>query len=207
MLFGHKTRNTKYAVLVIMILFVLCPVINILSQEAIEESGEKKEYQIRQGDRLHIAIYPQSEFDADVEVDNKGDIFFKFLKNVHAEGMTTEELALKLRDLLEKDYLVNPSVRVTVAGANRGEVVIIGQVEKPGTYPYKTNNPLTLIRLVSLAGGFKNTANINGTKIIRMRKSGEDKTINVKVSKILDGKEDDIELEPSDIVVVPESFF
>lgn len=169
-------------------------------------TGEK-EYKIQKKDVLSIVVYPQTELNRELEVDKNGNVFFSFLGDLRIEGLSVNEFTIKLKDILEKDYLVNPSVSVRVVKPHYGEVVIIGQVTKPGTYPYDREAPTTLIGLVSEAGGFTDVANMNGTRVMRVQKGGEDRIINVKISRILDGKEENITLESGDIVVVPESFF
>jgi polysaccharide export outer membrane protein len=82
-----------------------------------------------------------------------------------------------------------------------GQLSIMGQVKKPGSFVMKES--LTLTQAVALAGGFTETANLISIKIIR--RSGEKKqTYEVNVRDILDGLMRDIELEPGDTVIVEE---
>ena len=66
---------------------------------------------------------------------------------------------------------------------------------------------MTLVRLISQAGGFTSLAAQNRVKIVRAVKDGPEISIQVDMHKVLEGKEKDAPLEPKDLVVVPESLF
>ena len=84
---------------------------------------------------------------------------------------------------------------------------IIGQVQKPGSYPY-LEKEITVVEAISQAGGFTPIASRNKTRIIRVE-NGMEKIINVKVDAITKSgkKGQDVLILPGDVIVVPESFF
>jgi len=94
----------------------------------------------------------------------------------------------------------------STAAGDGNTVVLFGQVARPGKYPF--NKGMTVIDAVSLAGGLTPIAAADGVKIIRTNE-GQRKTINIRLGLILRGRGNtqDIELEPYDVIVVPESFF
>ncbi|HXV28121.1 MAG TPA: polysaccharide biosynthesis/export family protein [bacterium] len=84
---------------------------------------------------------------------------------------------------------------------------IFGEVNKPGPIdPVLLGEQPTLVRVISLAGGFTRIAAPNRVRIVRVVNDREAK-IKVDAKKILKGKEKDIVLEPGDIIIVPESFW
>lgn len=84
---------------------------------------------------------------------------------------------------------------------------IIGQVQKPGSYPY-LEKEISLVEAISKAGGFTQIAARNKTRIIRVE-NGIEKIIQVKVDAITKSgkKAQDVKILPGDIIVVPQSFF
>ena len=84
---------------------------------------------------------------------------------------------------------------------------IIGQVQKPGSYPY-LEKEISIVEAISKAGGFTPIASRNKTRIIRVE-DGVEKIISVKVDAITKSgmKGQDILIVPGDVIVVPESFF
>lgn len=113
------------------------------------------------------------------------------------EDASSQNIKLQAEDLI---------VVGSTAAADGNTVVLFGQVTKPGKYPF--NKGMTVIDAVSLAGGLTPIAAADGVKIIRTNE-GQRKTINIRLGSILQGRGNtqNIELEPSDVIVVPESFF
>jgi polysaccharide export outer membrane protein len=73
-----------------------------------------QEYAIGPADVLTITVWGQPDLSRDYPVDPDGSLAFPFLGRVRAAGLTTPRLAARLAELLEKDYLVDPQVSVTV---------------------------------------------------------------------------------------------
>lgn len=94
----------------------------------------------------------------------------------------------------------------TIIVSEGGQVFVVGQVTRPGAYRLKRG--LTVVDVISLAGGLTQIAAPNGTKVIREENGGK-KTYVVPVSSILRGgdKSKDIALKANDTIVIPESFF
>ncbi|NOY69177.1 MAG: hypothetical protein GXP53_06745 [Deltaproteobacteria bacterium] len=100
--------------------------------------------------------------------------------------------------LADKDLLYIPKTE---------HIYIIGQVQHPGSYPYR-GKKTTLIEAISMAGGFTPIAAPNKTRIIRVE-NGKNKIIEVKVNAITKSgkKGQDVLILPGDVIVVPESLF
>src|SRR5262245_30625692 len=73
-----------------------------------------QEYTIGPGDVLRITVWGHDDLSKDYPVAQDGRVPFPLIGAVPAVGLTTTELAKRIRDLLEKDYLVNPQVIVGV---------------------------------------------------------------------------------------------
>ncbi len=66
---------------------------------------------------------------------------------------------------------------------------------------------MTVLQVVTKAGGFTRTAAPNRTKVIR-RENGIEQTVKVNLNKIRKGDRNlDIILKPGDTIVVPETYF
>jgi len=171
------------------------------------EDAPSPEYRIGPENVLQIDVYygRDRELDRKVRVSAKGYITFPLLGEVKAEGLTIAELEKRLTEMLEKDYLVNPQVSVFIE--EYSTVSVLGQVKEPGAYEIKGR--LSVVEVISMAGGFTKIANTNAVRVLRTYADGRKKTFVVKVNDIINkGREDeDIQLMPGDIVTVPESFF
>jgi len=73
-----------------------------------------QEYTIGPGDVLKITVWGHDDLSKDYPVAQDGRVPFPLIGSVQAVGLSTTDLAKRIRDLLEKDYLVNPQVIVGV---------------------------------------------------------------------------------------------
>ncbi len=170
---------------------------------AADSTGEDS-YLISAHDLIDITVLGESDLSLSVRVSERGTISFPLLGEVRTEGYTPIQFERRMEELLKEDYLVSPSVNITIR--EYGSISVLGQVQKPGTFEIKGR--LTVTRAIALAGGLTDTASPNGTRIIR-RHDGQEETIPVRLNDILkDGDlSHDIPLRPGDLLVVPESFF
>ncbi|MGH6976880.1 MAG: polysaccharide biosynthesis/export family protein [Stellaceae bacterium] len=150
-------------------------------------------YQLGAGDRVHIIVFGQSDLTGDYQVDGSGMLQFPLIGSVHAGGMTAGELQQAITSKLTPGYLRNPSVSVEVI--NYRPFSILGEVNKPGAFPYV--NGMTVFDAVALAGGFTYRAKDNDYRI-RRSESGQ------RVEFHANG---DTPVNPGDVIIVPERFF
>jgi polysaccharide export outer membrane protein len=166
-----------------------------------------EEYRISPGNVLQIEVFygKLEKLSVKVKVSPRGLITFPLLEEVKVEGLTVSGAKEKLTYLLKKDFFVNPQVFIFIE--EYSQVFITGEVKNEGSYPLKEN--LTVIELISLAGGFTEIAAPNRVKIIRILPDGSKEEIRVRVHDTIHRgrKEGHILLKPGDIVVVPESIF
>jgi len=175
---------------------------------AIAFSNQEAEYKIGTGDVLTITVYEQADLATKARVDAKGVINFPLIGSVTVGGLTVSETEETITTLLKADYLVNPQVSVFIEAYHPKKVFVMGFVNRPGEYELSKDRPTTILEAITMAGGFKEGAAQNGTKVVRME-NGKEITIQVKVTDITNKgyKEMDIPVQAGDIVVVPESFF
>lgn len=118
---------------------------------------------------------------------------------VKREGRSNEEITVELRKLVDKgDVSQNVAImdgdKVFIEKA--GLFYVTGQVKRPDSYKYQ--NKLTVMKAITMAGGFTDTASKGSIDIVRK--------VNGKEQVISDVDLDYL-VQPEDVVVVPESFF
>ncbi len=171
----------------------------------------KKAHQVAVGDLVRIKIYPEDQYvkGGEAEVSSEGTITLNVLGKVSVDGKTVAELEQLFTEILAKDYLVNPVVVVEVDESEKSKesIAILGQVQKPGTYDFPADGKLTLLQLISKAGGFTPVANVKKIKVIRKEEGKDAKVLRANAEAIISGNRPDIELQPDDVIHVGESFF
>jgi polysaccharide export outer membrane protein len=170
-----------------------------------------QEYTIGPGDILKIIVWGHDDLSKDYPVTLDGRVPFPLIGSVQAAGLTTSELATRVRDLLEKDYLVNPQVIVSVRDYLSSKVHVMGEAEKPGLF-YLTG-PTTLLEILSKAGGLSRSA---GKDLVLVRtetaKSGGTPGVSSTVLLRLDVRKiqagdvrENIHLQNGDMMFVPKA--
>lgn len=170
--------------------------------------AQKPEYKFLPTDVLSITVHDQSDLNTTTRITADGNITFPLIGTVAAEGLTIGELEASIKRLLEKDYLVTAQVLVFIKEYHARQVSVIGEVNAPGKYDMPEEKNITLLEAIALAGGFTRVADINQTQVMRVT-NGVTKTMIIRVSNITKkGQRDqDIPIEPEDVIFVPESFF
>lgn len=110
-----------------------------------------QEYRIGPGDKLNITVFGHPDLSVEAMVDGSGRISMPLLGLVQANSKTITELQEGIAAALDKDYIIKP--RIIVEVVNYRPFYILGDVNKPGSYPYIEG--MTVRMAVAIAGGFK----------------------------------------------------
>jgi polysaccharide export outer membrane protein len=154
------------------------------------------------GDVFDVRVYQDREMSGKYRVSPEGFVDLPLIGRLKVEGLTPSQLTEVVRERLADGYIKNPYVTIFVEQYNSKKVFILGQVQKPGTYTYENN--MNVVQAVTLAGGFTQYADKNGTIVTRISEGKEERFL-VPVEKISEGLARNFEVKPGDIVFVPES--
>ena len=154
------------------------------------------------GDVFEVTVYGEEKLSGVHRIAPDGAIQFPLVNRVVVEGMTANEIADELRRRLQDGYLREPSVSVFIKEYGSKKIFVLGEVQRPGTFPFTA--AMNIVEAITLAGGFKDSANSNYVIVTRQTKDG-DKRIPVPVEKITEGKAQNLSLQPGDIVFVPDT--
>jgi protein involved in polysaccharide export with SLBB domain len=132
-------------------------------------------------DRLRITVFGQPTLTGEYTLDGNGVLAFPLIGNVPANGSTTSELQQKIAAKLQPDYLVNPNVSAEIV--NRRPFYVVGEVQKPGNYPYVSD--ITAVNAIAMAGGFTRRARKNDFYIRRLDKDGKMVRIEANAGTVL----------------------
>ena len=167
----------------------------------------KTDYRIAPADLISITVYQDKDLDRKVRVNTNGTVSLPLIGSISIGGMTLADAQSSIEVKLAQ-YLVSPQVSLFIEDYGNKTVFVMGEVQKPGSYPIPTESRMTLLEAISTAGGFTPIAaqdrarvlrNVNGTSVTY--------TINTKEITQQGQKEKDMVLEPNDIIYVPQSFF
>ena len=126
-------------------------------------------YRLGPGDKLRITVYNEPGLTGEFTVTGSGTIAFPLIGGVPAGDRTIEALQDAIRAKLAQGYAKDP--RVSVEVLNYRPYYILGEINKPGEYPYSTG--LSVEQAVAAAGGFTYRAKTDKVLLRRARPDEE----------------------------------
>ena len=158
-------------------------------------------YKIGADDILKIDVWREDQLTRTVPVRPDGRITLPLLNDMRASGLTPMELAGAIRDEL-KNYVNNPQVTVSVMEINSRRIYVTGEVAKSGAFGLLPH--MTALQAISSTGGFTQFARPKNIYILRTEQGRQVKLpFNYKEALRGHNPEQNIELQPGDVIVVP----
>jgi len=150
-------------------------------------------YRVGPGDVISIRLFGEDDLNKEkIRLTDVGTVPYPVLGEIRVLGMRPVEIEKFIEDGLRGRYLKNPRVSVTVDEYR--PYFVTGEIGKAGSYPYTPG--ITVIKAITIAGGFKDRA--SKSKIFVAKESNPKEKRKVEFNTAL---------EPGDILTIEESFF
>jgi polysaccharide export outer membrane protein len=165
-------------------------------------------YVIGPGDQLNVFVWREPTLSIVVPVRPDGQISTPLVKDIVAVGKTPTQLGRDIETVLAK-YLRTPQVTVIVqnfVGTFASQVRVLGQVVRPG--PVRFRESMTLLDVLLEVGGLTQFAAGNRSKLVRTV-DGESVELRVRLERLLErgDLEENVPVQPGDVVIVPAAVF
>lgn len=151
------------------------------------------EYLLGTGDKLRLTVFNEPSLSGEFEVNSGGLISIPLIGSIKAQGETAHGLETAITQKLSSGYMRDPRVNIEVLKYR--PFYIIGEVSKPGEYPYR--NGMNIMSAVAVAGGFTYRAN---DQTVNIRRAGQAQEYSYPVTTTT-------MVLPGDIVRVSERLF
>lgn len=173
---------------------------------------------VRPGLVLNVYVLVAGKKEIEVKghrVADRGTIAIPLLGTVAVENLTLDEMAKKL-NASYMEYFINPQVVVEFERDDNkeglspwGSVTVLGRVKQPGKISIPATRDMTLSGAIQQAGGFDTSAKQSAVRITRRLANGkmDSREVNFHSVGDLGRLEDDVRLEPDDVIFVPELVF
>jgi polysaccharide export outer membrane protein len=152
------------------------------------------------GDCLDIAEYHTPEFHSTVRVSPSGTVSLPLIGEVKLVGLDEQAAGRAIEAaLLSKGMLLHPLVSVLITTYSGQDVSVLGEVTRPGVYPYTVHH--RLLDLLSAASGLSP----NAGRLVNVFHQGDPKTphpVALDPSGIDTSSDHNPELSPGDTVQV-----
>jgi protein involved in polysaccharide export with SLBB domain len=157
------------------------------------------------GDVFTMQIIGERDLPGEYQIASDGFVNLPYVHRLHVEGLEPQEISDLIRQrLIDAKILSDPSVIIRVREYSSKHITILGQVSRVGSYPFSPG--ITLVRAISMAGGFNSIAKKDHVSLTRKTKTGT-RTVVLSVDAIMEGGSPDVLLQPGDQIYVQERIF
>ena len=164
-------------------------------------------YRIEAGDTVAVKVFREPTLDTNQRVSKDGTINYPLLGVIHVGGKTTNEAAVQIAALLDKDYIVRPQVAVSIATYTKQKFTVLGQVTTPGSYEIPEEQTVDLLTAIARAGGFTRLAQPAKVTVRRVT-DGQEEVFTVDAKRLMNDKASKrFLIQPNDTISVAERFF
>ncbi len=135
---------------------------------AVCAQDKQRDYQLGPGDHIRIMVFRNPDLTLETRIAESGSITYPLIGTVELGGLTMSAAEARIaRSLKDGGYLEQPQVNITLLQVRSSQVVVMGQVARPGRYPLESNS-MRLSDILSMAGGISpggaDTVVLNGTR-------------------------------------------
>jgi protein involved in polysaccharide export with SLBB domain len=149
--------------------------------------------QLQAGEKIRVMVFGENSLSGEYQIDPSGFVSLPLAGTIKAAGLTQDGLARELEANLRSGYLKDPKVTVSILEFR--PFYILGEVEKPGSYPYSSG--LNIMSAIATAGGTTYRAS-QSTVLIQHPGEGEMRAYDASKP---------VPILPGDIIQVPRRYF
>jgi polysaccharide export outer membrane protein len=151
-------------------------------------------------DELKVNVFNEEDLTTpDAVVDQAGNLSMPLIGEIHAGGLSPEQLAKAVERAYAGKYLRDPHVNIVLIKPAPRVISVEGEVKNPGVY--EVQQGYTLLSALAMAGSPLETAKFNEVLIFR-QKDGQRMGGRFNVTDIRAGRADDPAVLPGDVIVV-----
>lgn len=163
-------------------------------------------YRLKPLDVIEMRVFQEQDMDTLCKIGANGEIILPLINNVKVAGLTLQQAQSRIKELYEKDYLVNANVSLYIREYAPQRVYVIGQVNRPGEVLFPPEEEMTLSRAIAGAMGTTRIANLRSLNVKRKMPDGTIKVFEVDLKAILSDKNaKDFPIYDGDTIEVTES--
>lgn len=166
------------------------------------------DYIIGPGDTIRVFVLRNPELGADVPVRPDGKVTTPLVQDMVAVGKTPSELSRDIEKVLG-EYVRSPQVSVIILqpASTYSQVRVVGQAVSPRAIPFRSG--MSVLDVIIAVGGLSEFASGNRARLVRTEKDGSVKRIKVRLEDLISKGDmsQNLQMEPGDVLVIPESAF
>jgi polysaccharide export outer membrane protein len=164
------------------------------------------DYQLQPGDVVHVQVFQEPDLERELRVSQDGQIALPMIGAIEVKNRTLSAVEKNVRDLYDRDYLVNPQINITIITYQKRTVNVMGAVNAPQAIEYPPEQTLTILDAISRAGGFNRYADRKKVLLTRTFADGHTEKYTINADQLIAGSSTEHwVLIKDDVIFVPES--
>ena len=172
-----------------------------------ENHAQSDSYVLQANDLVKITVFQEDDLTTETRISKSGYITFPLIGPVLLSGKSVAAATAEIRTRLDKDYIINPQVTLTLMEFAGQWVTVLGEVQKPGQVEIPPEGGLDLLGAIALAGGYTRVADPSHV-IVRRVINHQDRVLLVNAKRLSrDTTVPQFMVEPGDRISVGESLF
>ncbi|MET4665249.1 protein involved in polysaccharide export with SLBB domain [Sphingomonas sp. PvP056] len=164
----------------------------VVAQTLAQQDPADTDYPLGVADKVRIIVFDEPSLSGEFTVNANGALSLPLIGDVRAVGQTATEVAAVIRRHLMDGYVLQPRVSIDILTFR--PFYILGEVNKPGEYPYSSG--LTIDGAVATAQGYTYRAD---KRKVFIKHSGEAESAKARITP-------DLRVRPGDTIRVGERY-
>jgi polysaccharide export outer membrane protein len=158
-------------------------------------------------DEIAMTVFQEEDLTTKTTVDVNGMLMLPLLGEVKVGGMTLAQATARIQQLYDKDYLINPKVNLIVEKFAERHFAVLGQVQRPGSYNFPQNEPVSLLEAIAMAGSYTRLGKPSNVSVRRIENETP-KIYHLDADQLAqDPKKKTFQILPNDVITVGERTF
>lgn len=184
--------------------------IRLAADEAKPDSGPaptSTDYVLQPSDLLRVMVFQEPDLQREVRITQENTITLPLIGTLDVRDRTVRQTEELIRELYDKDYLVNPQINITVLEYSQRTVQVVGAVNQPGAVVFPPEQKMGLVEAIARAGGQSRIADLKRVRLTRTDENGKTENFTINVDDMIKGignSSDQWLLRKGDTVFVPE---
>ncbi|HYC69699.1 MAG TPA: polysaccharide biosynthesis/export family protein [Opitutaceae bacterium] len=166
------------------------------------------DYILQPSDLIRVLVFQENDLLREVRITQENTITLPLIGTLDLRGKTVRQAEELIRQLYDRDYLVNPQITVTVLEYSQQTVQVLGSVNQAGAVVFPPEQKMGLIEAITRAGGFTRLADRKRIRLTRTAPDGEARNVIINADDLIQGNSNELWLlQKGDVIFVPEKIF
>lgn len=185
-----------------LLLLCLCAALPVRAEETKPVSTD---YVLQPSDLIRVLVFQEPDLQRDVRLTQEGSVSLPLIGTIELQGKSVHQAEDIIRQLYDRDYLVNPQISITVVEYAQRTAQVLGAVNSPGAIAFPPEQKMGLLEAIARAGGFSRLAERRRVRLTRTLADGKSENYTINADELIQGNSNEPWLlVKGDVIFVPE---